>query len=191
MGIRKHLILVILLFLLLACLVFAGCGSSATTTDTTPAGTIPQSQPVQKKTVDDFFSINNIKEADQLVVGPSIISGTAKCDGFTLTLNDQPVGIPADTKNFLPTYNIIEGRNLLKFVATDGTGQTYDKLITVVGIQPAPPPQPAPQAQPSTPGRTVYITNTGGKYHSAGCQYLRQSQIPISLSDAIARGYSP
>jgi hypothetical protein len=38
---------------------------------------------------------------------------------------------------------------------------------------------------------TVYITNTGKKYHLGGCRYLSKSKIPISLSDAKARGYDP
>lgn len=38
---------------------------------------------------------------------------------------------------------------------------------------------------------TVYITNTGEKYHSGGCRYLKKSKIPISRSDAIAQGYGP
>ena len=38
--------------------------------------------------------------------------------------------------------------------------------------------------------QTVYITKTGSKYHNAGCQYLRQSKIAISLDDAKAQGYS-
>jgi hypothetical protein len=37
---------------------------------------------------------------------------------------------------------------------------------------------------------TVYITRTGSKYHRAGCRYLAQSSIPISLSAASAR-YGP
>ena len=37
---------------------------------------------------------------------------------------------------------------------------------------------------------TVYITNTGSKYHSAGCRYLKKSQIPISLSEAKRQGYT-
>ena len=67
---------------------------------------------------------------------------------------------------------------------------------------------PAPAATPSTASvsgsssssrassasapksQTVYVTNTGSKYHRAGCQYLRKSKIPISLSDAKAQGYS-
>ena len=37
----------------------------------------------------------------------------------------------------------------------------------------------------------VHITRTGEKYHSAGCQYLKNSDIPISLADAKAQGYTP
>lgn len=32
--------------------------------------------------------------------------------------------------------------------------------------------------------QTVYITDTGSKYHRAGCQYLSQSQRAISKADA-------
>lgn len=37
---------------------------------------------------------------------------------------------------------------------------------------------------------TVYVTNTGSKYHTGGCRYLRKSRIPISLESA-KTGYSP
>lgn len=36
----------------------------------------------------------------------------------------------------------------------------------------------------------VYITNTGGKYHNAGCRYLKDSSIAIRLSEAKRRGYT-
>lgn len=38
---------------------------------------------------------------------------------------------------------------------------------------------------------TVYITKTGEKYHQAGCRYLSSSMIPIALSAAKTRGYTP
>lgn len=38
---------------------------------------------------------------------------------------------------------------------------------------------------------TVYITRTGKKYHRAGCGYLSRSMIPISLKEAVSRGYTP
>jgi micrococcal nuclease len=46
------------------------------------------------------------------------------------------------------------------------------------------------ETKPDTQQKTVYITKTGSKYHSAGCRYLSKSQIPISLEDAKQR-YSP
>ena len=42
----------------------------------------------------------------------------------------------------------------------------------------------------AAPGNTtVYVTRTGEKYHSNGCQYLRKSKIAISLQDAVSSGY--
>lgn len=47
-------------------------------------------------------------------------------------------------------------------------------------------------AQPSeNKSVTVYVTKTGGKYHTGGCRYLKKSKIAISLSDAQSQGYSP
>ncbi len=42
--------------------------------------------------------------------------------------------------------------------------------------------QAATQAQQNN-DPTVYITNTGGKYHRAGCRFLKQSQIEKHLSE--------
>lgn len=61
------------------------------------------------------------------------------------------------------------------------------------------PQKPAPEKEkpkvtaPATDnkGITVYVTNTGKKYHRDGCRYLKKSQIAISLSDAQAEGYGP
>ena len=36
----------------------------------------------------------------------------------------------------------------------------------------------------------VHITDYGSKYHAAGCRYLKKSDITISKSEAIQRGYS-
>lgn len=40
-------------------------------------------------------------------------------------------------------------------------------------------------------GKTVYITNTGKKYHIDGCRYLKNSKIEIKLEDAKSQGYTP
>ncbi len=38
---------------------------------------------------------------------------------------------------------------------------------------------------------TVYVTNSGKKYHQSGCQYLANSKIAISLDEAELEGYEP
>jgi micrococcal nuclease len=43
--------------------------------------------------------------------------------------------------------------------------------------------------KPKTDAAQYYITKTGEKYHRGGCRYLARSAIPISLDDALARGY--
>ena len=48
----------------------------------------------------------------------------------------------------------------------------------------------ASPAASDTDDRTVYITATGNKYHNDGCRHLKSSKIAISLSEAIAQGYT-
>lgn len=37
----------------------------------------------------------------------------------------------------------------------------------------------------------AYITDTGKKYHNAGCRFLKDSRYEISKSDAEKQGYKP
>lgn len=39
--------------------------------------------------------------------------------------------------------------------------------------------------------QTVYITKTGNKYHTSGCQYLSKSKIAIQIDTAVERSYTP
>ncbi len=39
--------------------------------------------------------------------------------------------------------------------------------------------------------QTVYVTNSGSKYHTSNCSYLRSSSIPITLAEANQKGYGP
>lgn len=45
-------------------------------------------------------------------------------------------------------------------------------------------PSVAVSAPPHTQQVTVYVTNTGSKYHPSGCQYLAKSCISIDLTSA-------
>jgi hypothetical protein len=37
--------------------------------------------------------------------------------------------------------------------------------------------------------QTVYVTNTGTKYHVSSCRYLSKSSYSIALSEAVSQGY--
>lgn len=91
---------------------------------------------------------------------------------------------------------------------SDGEKITFEKIASSVkpnappeqkttssvgGAAPAPAPVTTAQPQSDNNGNdiTVYVTNTGAKYHCNGCSSLRKSKIPISLQDAKAQGYEP
>jgi hypothetical protein len=46
------------------------------------------------------------------------------------------------------------------------------------------------QAQTTLDSTTVYITDSGTKYHKRGCRYLSKSKYSRKLSEAKAQGYS-
>jgi len=74
------------------------------------------------------------------------------------------------------------------------TTQTTTVAPTTQTTQPATKPATTNVAQPvqtNTQSQTVYTTNTGSKYHSAGCRYLAKSCIPITLANAKASGLGP
>lgn len=56
---------------------------------------------------------------------------------------------------------------------------------------PAVSPEINQKQERAPPELTVYITKTGKEYHRLGCRYLRKSSIPISLTTAKQRGYTP
>ena len=51
--------------------------------------------------------------------------------------------------------------------------------------------KPASSDTQASTASTVYITQSGKKYHVSGCKYLSKSKTAISLTDAKNRGYTP
>lgn len=80
---------------------------------------------------------------------------------------------------------------------SDGYDEGYDQGYLdglLVGAASTPANSPASSsyvANNTTQSVTVYVTNTGKKYHRAGCSYLKKSSNPMSLSSAKAAGYTP
>jgi len=75
-------------------------------------------------------------------------------------------------------------------VKTSIDGNSYSSTAKDNTPKATPKPKPKPHTN-TVSAITVYITNTGEKYHRDGCQYLSHSQIPISLTNAKNQGYTP
>jgi PBP1b-binding outer membrane lipoprotein LpoB len=52
-------------------------------------------------------------------------------------------------------------------------------------------PQQTTQTVSQNVEQTVYKTNSGKKYHKAGCKYLSKSSIPVTKTEAINDGLTP
>jgi competence protein ComEC len=68
-------------------------------------------------------------------------------------------------------------------------------LVLAVGCSSLPSQQaathPAPTYATQRNEVTVYITDTGERYHVSSCRYLRYSKHPVALGEAKSRGYTP
>ena len=52
-------------------------------------------------------------------------------------------------------------------------------------------PAASPARVPAGEGGVVHATNSGTKYHAAGCRMLAKSDVPMSLSEAKRKGLTP
>lgn len=99
--------------------------------------------------------------------------------GYSCGTADGIMG--SKTKQAIKTYQKAKG-----FKATGTINSTLLKSLNI-----------SPSYSNSNPSdfkkkeTTVYITDTGEKYHRGSCRYLRKSKYAISLSKAKASGYTP
>ena len=125
---------------------------------------------------------------------------TAIGDINSITLSKSPyvdaiwseyVTLTEDQQSYVTKLNtLIAADKMIDELQDEENQAAADKAITSpTWVQPT-------TVQPSTSQSkdneyTVYITNTGSKYHRDGCRYLSRSKIAISKSDAISEGYTP
>jgi competence protein ComEC len=76
-------------------------------------------------------------------------------------------------------------------VGTDGEGYVFNKKPSVLNNFEASTSSPISNNNTTqTPiSETVYITESGSKYHKEGCKYLSSSKIPINREEAINKGF--
>lgn len=117
-----------------------------------------------------------------LLGGSIIIGGTALAHGGGLD------GCGGHNNRKTGGYHV---HNMARFC---GCHPSDPRCGTTIAEQPKIPATARPTSQLDVPGSTaadtVYVTNTGKKYHRAGCSSLARSSIPIALNDATLR-YGP
>ena len=145
-------------------------GKKSTVEETTPSVTeTTTSEPsVPIKTADDFIT-TEVYDGQEVTSGPVMIKGTVKED-CTITLNGQPVGIEAATKQFAPTINVVEGDNTLTFVVTDSNGKPCTKSLKLVGIL---SPEAYKAVSPPLPAYVELEKNPEG-YAGTRCKFKGQ-----------------
>lgn len=128
-----------------------------------------------------------------LVLVSSIYSSTTS-DNTASDTKENPSNVsrsvtePETVAGEIPEVNA-ESAEVITPEAEVVVAPVAEVVVPVAVVEPTPSytDDTANSAQVET---IVYVTKTGSKYHSAGCQYLSKSSIPISLSDARA-SYSP
>ena len=111
-----------------------------------------------------------------------------RADGVSIFRTDEQGTIVATSDGSAITWNCSPSESWQAGEPTGSsigsTGSTASQSAVVENSDDA--------ASPDTDADvTVHITNTGTKYHAAGCRYLKDSDIEVSLSEAKDRGYTP
>lgn len=81
--------------------------------------------------------------------------------------------------------------NNIAFNTKPGSYNGYKATKATPTPQPKPTPTPSSVTESQPNSETVYITNTGKKYHKIGCKSLIKSKISINKNEATNKGYSP
>lgn len=117
--------------------------------------------------------------------GEDVSSWPAGQAQVTVTFDPEAAGQPKDLRKRC-------GKNGRLMAGSCVVRRDPGKVAQARGAVTLPGPRAASGTQSLSPSEpTVYITDTGDKYHSLGCRYLSRSSIPLSLSEAKARGYTP
>lgn len=130
--------------------------------------------------------INMRRHSCIIIIIVSLLLSLTGCGSSKTT----PTTTPTSTQ---PSAQTQQEQKSQQVTPQQPTQQQTETKVTTPTQQTTTPPAVTntPSSQTQNKEVTVYVTKTGEKYHSAGCSSLSKSQIPMSLSDAKAAGYTP
>ena len=148
-------------------------GSKTSTSDALLAAVSPQ------------YAVISVGEGNKYGHPNAATLNKLRADGVSIFRTDEQGTIVATSDGSAITWNCSPSESWQAGEPTGSSiGSTASQSAVVENSDDA--------ARPDTDADvTVHITNTGTKYHAAGCRYLKDSDIKVPLSEAKDRGYTP
>ncbi|WP_425755136.1 hypothetical protein ACPW7J_09700 [Ihubacter sp. rT4E-8] len=120
------------------------------------------------------------------------ISGADEYDIYRSTSkNGNYKYIDSNDKSWYRDYNVKKGKRYYYKVRAISFDEYDNSKLSKWRSGKVKKPAPKKTTSSNTNSQTVYITDTGTKYHRSWCGYLHSSKHAISLSKAKQWGYSP
>ncbi|HHW30345.1 MAG TPA: MBL fold metallo-hydrolase [Clostridiaceae bacterium] len=150
-------------------------------------GSTSSTSPAFLKAVSPKYAVISVGKDNQYGHPDSIIINRLSTFGVQIYRTDESGTIIAVTDGKKITFDKMASPNKPQAPPAESEKQTTNEIIKVQKED----EEIKEQKDNEKKDVTVYITKSGEKYHSAECQYLSESRIPIKLSEAKAKGYTP
>ncbi|MBU3178575.1 hypothetical protein KPL47_19860 [Clostridium estertheticum] len=160
--------------------------STSTSTNTTVAAS-------KKAAVDKILPVKHVKTATEITadakakkISDARIASIAKAKQDVKIAQDNKIVADARIAANVKAKQVAQENK----IAADAKSAETAKAAQVQQIAQSQSNTATQQSSSENNSQMVYITKTGKKYHSAGCRYLRRSEISIKKSEAINEGYN-
>ena len=144
--------------------------------------------------------LTNLLEGEQVYVSPEPSDDEATTTEHPAQLYRAPDGLHVNLETVRQGYAKVDGKTAgeqaktLRFYerrakkARKGVWAPRSKTAASEGSSQSTAKKPTPTDADQI---IVYVTKSGKKYHREDCYHLRKSATPITLAEAIAKGYQP
>ena len=156
-------------------LFFASCGTLATGTTTTAPEVVVQREQDSSTSEIETTTIESSSAVEESISEENIVVSTDEQSSESSSLEELSENV--DEKNGKESNNDTNNSDVNKN-PTNAAAENIEEAA----------PVPVDNGNGNV---IVHITESGSKYHNAGCSYLKKSDIEITLDDAKSRGLAP
>lgn len=147
------------------------------------------------KDLSKYISTIKTLESQVTQLNETISNNETKINQLNEQLSDTEKQISdlTNTNNSLSSENqkLSENNTTLENEKQNLNNKISELQNTISAVSVSSQSTSSPTPTNSTQGYTVYITDTGKKYHKSSCSYLNQSKTAININSAKSQGYTP